>query len=269
MVSMHQIKIFCDLTLLLNISLGPGKTNKGRTLYGRATRHKDVCLCPIGSLSFYLSYRFSVTSEFQQPDFQLEDWLENARWFDVKLLTNVYGDDFKKPMGNTGYGPAMKSVLNQLNIPSAHKVHFGRNLGPKILEMLEEESEAIRKLGNWNPSIQDQCYSTKLPLPPIRKLAGFSEAHAMYYNPRTDVMPPIELQESTTIGKFAIPAVEYISKCSVNTPTAMNFLRFMVELNIVFLQDTAAMLILHPERSLHPLFQLPELRSPQFQVCKA
>jgi len=32
------------------------KTNHGRTLYGRATRHKDPALCCIGALAFYLSF---------------------------------------------------------------------------------------------------------------------------------------------------------------------------------------------------------------------
>ena len=54
-----------------------GKTNHGRTLYGRATRHKDVNLCCIGGLAFYLQYRFHCTGEFR--DMALEDWLDNSK----------------------------------------------------------------------------------------------------------------------------------------------------------------------------------------------
>ena len=45
-----------------------GKTNHGRVLYGRATRHRDVKLCCVGALSFYLTYRFStaVSSSISQ-----------------------------------------------------------------------------------------------------------------------------------------------------------------------------------------------------------
>ena len=42
-----------------------GKTNKGRKLYGRAARHRDVRVCAIGGLSFYLMYRFLVSHEFE------------------------------------------------------------------------------------------------------------------------------------------------------------------------------------------------------------
>jgi len=36
--------------------IAQGKTNYGRTVYGRATRHKDIALCCIGALAFYLSF---------------------------------------------------------------------------------------------------------------------------------------------------------------------------------------------------------------------
>ena len=47
----HQIFVMINQIAL-------GKTNKGRVLYGCAVRHKQVELCCIGALSFYLSWRF-------------------------------------------------------------------------------------------------------------------------------------------------------------------------------------------------------------------
>ena len=42
-----------------------GKTNHGRLLYGRATKHKQVELCCIGALSYYLQYYwFFCANEF-------------------------------------------------------------------------------------------------------------------------------------------------------------------------------------------------------------
>jgi hypothetical protein len=68
--------------------------------------------------------------------------------------------------------------------------------------MLEEESNCIHQLGNWNPSMQDSCYSTKLPMKPIQKLAGFLHANRMHYNPppHTVVEVPEELVRLTPIG---------------------------------------------------------------------
>jgi hypothetical protein len=72
--------------------------------------------------------------------------------------------------------------------------------------MLEEESDAIGQLGNWNSSMQDSCYSTKLPMRPIWKLAGFVHTNGMHYNPCTQVEVPKELARLTPIGQWVINA---------------------------------------------------------------
>jgi hypothetical protein len=214
--------------------------------------------------------RFNVTHEFE--DFTLSDWLDNSKWFDVKLLVDPSGSRFEKAMSNDSYAKAIKQVLLGLGIAAVHLVHLGRNLGPKLLEMLEEESDAIRQLGNWNPSMQDSCYSTKLPMKPIRKLAGFVHANGMHYNPRTMVEVPEELARLTPIGGWAIDAFRNIelavSEQGLPKFTAFNVLKFLVELNKIFLQDAAAILINHPERMCNPLFRLEVFHSDEFQVSR-
>jgi len=67
-----------------------GKTNHGHALFGRATRHKDVAHCCVGALAFCVSFRFCCTREFEH--FTSNDWIDNKKWFDIKLLavwTNV------------------------------------------------------------------------------------------------------------------------------------------------------------------------------------
>jgi hypothetical protein len=147
-----------------------GKTNHRQTLYGHTTRHKDVSLCSVGGLAFYLIFCFSVTHECE--NFTLEDWMENSKWFDIKLLVDLQGFDNKKSLKNQLYAKAVKTVLDYLGIPASKLVHLGRNLGAKLLEMLEEEIQLIETLGNWNPSMQGSCYLTKLPMQPIHKLVG-------------------------------------------------------------------------------------------------
>jgi hypothetical protein len=214
--------------------------------------------------------RFNVTHEFE--DFTLSDWLDNSKWFDVKLLVDPSGGRFEKAMTNDSYAKAIKAVLLGLGIAAIHLVHLGRNLGPKLLEMLEEESDAIRQLGNWNPSMQDSCYSTKLPMRPIRKLAGFVQANGMHYNPRTMVEVPEELARLTPIGGWAIDAFTNIeaavSEQGLPKFTAYNVLKFLVELNRVFLQDAAAIMVNHPERVSHPLFRLEVFQTDEFLVSR-
>jgi hypothetical protein len=214
-------------------------------------------------------YRFNATREFEE--YTLEDWSDNKKWFDIKLLVDINGTEAKKKtsMKNGSYADAIKSVLIFLGIAALHLVHLGRNLGAKILEMLEEESRWIQSLGNWNPSMQESSYSTKLPMKPIRKMAGVGEANGMYYNTRTVEDVDLALLRMTPVGMWVYDAhakVEAANRNGAAKWTAFNFLSFMVELNKVFIQDAAAILILHPERGDHPLFQLGVFRSEAFAV---
>ena len=124
-------------------------------------------------------------------------------------------------------------------------------------------------MGNWNPSIQDASYSTKLPMKPIRNLAGCQKAGGMYYNKRTVVEPPMELLEMTPVGHWVYQAKTWVDEANANgkgKTTVANFLNFMVALNRIFLQDSAAMIIQYPERATHPVFHMELFRTVEFQV---
>jgi hypothetical protein len=84
-----------DMYVMIN-QIDFGKTNHGRTLYGRAIRHKDVKLCPIGALSFYAQFRFDCTGEFAH--FTVHDWINRELWFNVKVLIDLNQPDKQKEM---------------------------------------------------------------------------------------------------------------------------------------------------------------------------
>jgi hypothetical protein len=86
----------------------------------------------------------------------------------------------------------IKSILGFLKSVAMKLVHLGR-VWAKLLEMLEEESIGIQMMGNWNPLMQSSCYSLKLPMQPIHKLVGFTDANSMDLNPRRVV---VEVEES-------------------------------------------------------------------------
>jgi hypothetical protein len=127
--------------------------------------------------------------------------------------------------------------------------------------MLEEESEGIRKMGQWNPSVCDNSYSAKLPLGPMRKFAGFSDSNKMYYNPRVTCAVTLpddnDLLRSTPIGRWCYDALSGVLSISNHgdNQTAIHTLKFFCKLNEIFLQDAAAMLILIPERANHAIFR--------------
>ena len=261
----HQVFIMIN-------QIAAGKTNHGRVLYGRAIRHRKVELCCIGALSFYLSYRFMITEEFEA--FTAQDWMDNEKWFDIKLLIDVQrngsGDiNNTNSITNDSYSAHIKRVLAKLHIGCNKLLHLGRNMGARILELVEEEAEAIRQMGQWNPSVFDNSYSAKLPLGPMRKLAGYPSTSKIYFNTRTTVMPCEKLLRATPIGGWvydALDALECEDKNKEHT-TAYHVLKFFQDLNIIFLQDAAALMALHSDRSHHPMFlQMPVFYTDEFKT---
>ena len=80
-------------------------------------RHKDVRLCPIGALAFFLGFRFNRTKELEK--LSIDDWLVNSAWFDIKLLTDPFGNggrlDNTKSINSSTYSDAMHKVLDKHN----------------------------------------------------------------------------------------------------------------------------------------------------------
>jgi len=158
-----------------------------RCMEVRAARHKDVALCCIGPLVFCLSFRVRCTREFE--DVALEDWTNNKKWFDIKLLADTCGDS-QTPMVNGSHGKHIWKVFNALSIICDKLLHSGRNLGGKTLELLETVQEEIRAMSHWNPSVFDQACLSELPMGPICKLAGFRSNNGFCFNTRTVVAVP-------------------------------------------------------------------------------
>lgn len=234
-----------------------------------------MCLCPIGALAFYLAVRFHITKEFSHvsPDF----FLKNENWFDIRLLANAYSKKSNHtffPLKHDTYSQSIRKVLVELGLPHHKLKHLGRGLGTKILEADDVHAEYIRQLGNWNLNATDTSYSAKLPMQPIRNAAGFVQGNGLYCNPRTVLEVPAELLRDSPLGDPFLDAHERIklqvsmSLSRKETPkfTSLAFLNFMRELNIVLYQDAAAMIVKHPDRHNHPLYQLPCFASPLFQV---
>ena len=260
----------CFLQILFCCCCFAGKTNqKGQILYGRSIRHRDVSVCPFGGMAFYLGLRFATTSEFE--GYELEDWKNKPEWFPMKLLVDYsnISNDRTIPMKNDTYAKAIKTVLQELGIKSSHWVHLGHVTGPKKLEMEQISPDDIRILGNWDPKIQEKSYSTKLPMRPMRAMAGYTLANGMYYNPRSAVKVEMALLCKTPF-KFAFDScdilLDYVAANNGEGSTALHFCRFMKNLAVVFVQDAAAMWLLHEGRRNHPLFKMDLFQSDEWKV---
>jgi hypothetical protein len=186
-----------------------------------------------------------------------------------QILADINGCDRSNEMRNDSYGDHIKSVLSRLKLNCNKVLHLGRNLGAKFLEFLEAEADEIRRMGQWSPSMFDTSYSTKLPMGPIRKLAGFFGLQKIYFNTRTAIIPPQELLVQTPLGAWCYVALDALKEAAPEGKhmTAIQMLRFFCELNSIFIQDAAAMTVLHPEREHHAMFhEMPVFTSEEFKV---
>ena len=245
-----------------------GKTNNGIKLYGRVGRHADVSSCAIGSVAFYLFYRFSVTGEFDEQD--AVDFFHNNSWFDMKFITEIRSQDRNKIISTCTYYNAIKTACHKLGIITKHYVHLGRVAGSILSEINEDGNEDLRILGNWDPKIQEKSYSNKLPMRILRRKAGLCQANEMNYNPRVAFEVPQELLDQVfpwvpeAKKPFEVDAPPADKVTAQNRLTAGAFLAMMEQLRSVVIQDAAAMIIESPDRASHGLFQLPLFRSEAF-----
>ena len=92
------------------------KTNNLKTLYGRSMQHKNVNLCPMGRIGFYLRHRFHTLKE-------KIDFTDNKKWFNIKLLINSVGTHWEEAMDVRKIGPKqshrmlgiLKSLIPDVN----------------------------------------------------------------------------------------------------------------------------------------------------------
>jgi hypothetical protein len=227
----------------------------------------------MGAYAFYLVVRFYMTEEFKSvPD---DYFCKNSTWFDTKLLVDCYAPDYSKQMSNDSYSKFMKRILTEQNIASNHIVHLGRVLGSADLELLENEKDGTLDMGNWSADVHKRSYSIKMPIKSLRRSAGFVLADGMHHNTRTTVLPAPDDDDLLDLPfpfvKRCMTAVlaakeEATDGVQSYLNTAVCFLELLQQLALVFLQDAAAMLILHPERGDNAMFKhIPVLKTEKFK----
>ena len=174
--SMEEDPLFISI-----LQIEQGKTvSTGSRQYGRALRGKDVKTCPVGALAFYLFFRFRQSGEMD--DGNRPNFCENSSWFDIKLMSDGSLENKKQMQKNT-FTEQVEEMFANLRIISNHTGHWGRVAGPAALEKEELDQSLVRILGNWEPSTQEQRYSSRIPTKALRVMAGF-KADEPHLNPR-------------------------------------------------------------------------------------
>jgi len=256
---------------ILIMSICQGKTNKDKKLFGRAMRHRDADMCPLGALALYLWYRLDVDGEWadERPDF-----LDNHAWFFIKLLVSATTDERIEEMDIKAYADGMQKAMDAVGVYCAHRAHFGRKVMPIQLEMEEVRSDLIKNLGLWAQDVHEQHYSASMPMEAMRVAAGHKIQQGSVFvkreqKPRTPtherlrslIFPWLDF-EKERVAEFNQRGERLNRK-----PTAAAFLALLDNLRDVLLQDLAVRMN-DPKSPPHQCFRHPIFQSNDFQLYR-
>lgn len=227
-------------------------------------------MCPIGAQAMYLYYRFECTGEMENDSI---NWTDNNTWFKRKLLvqSTVTMEDLEEPMSIRTYADAMKAILLLLGMGAAWQAHFGRKVGPILMEFMEVPKGVIDSMGNWLQTQQEESYSAWLPLLGLRVLAGFTKERSSVYCKR-GTKPPSAAGDTLKPKVFpwlaaAQAQCETARQGGRDCFTAILFLRMLSNLAEVLLQDIAVLMD-ESNRVDHPLFNMPLFQSNDFSLYR-
>ncbi|GAA5970603.1 hypothetical protein JCM11641_007367 [Rhodosporidiobolus odoratus] len=281
--SKHQRKrdAFTDRGIVI---LDNGKTNKdGRTEYAAFTRHEQAEVCGVGALGFYLFHRFQVSQESFPPDAtKFPSFATSEDWFTLKLLfsgTNPFDPVLyktfnasvhrankatklptKAPSLTSSEGAGQGWRTKATKLPTKAVTHVFRGSGSRMADLGGAAKADIGQAGRWNVDAVDRCYLTGLAREVIRVHAGFDARGGMYFL-RRDIEVPEELlrQVFPEADKWLCRVEE--GDRALPTLSAINFLKLLIRLRPVIIQDAACIRATYPT---HPIFLHPLFSSPAF-----
>ncbi|GAA5890114.1 hypothetical protein JCM5296_004773, partial [Sporobolomyces johnsonii] len=216
-------------------------------------------ICGVGALALYLFLRFHVSQEtFPPHETNFPSFTSSEEWFDIKLLLAHQG-----PLATIDYNTFLASVndkLKKIGLASKAKTHIFRGSSSRMADLAGANKLDIRSAGRWNQEAIERCYLTGLARETLRAHAGFDPRGGGFFL-RRDIAVPVELE------KQVFPEADvWLRRHEVGddvdvTMTAQGFLRLLIKLRRVLLQDAACIRSKWPS---HPVFSHPVFSSPAF-----
>lgn len=233
--------------------------------FAYAYRNTDVRLCVVGSIAFYLFFRFQIKGELW-PDFS-----PGFNWHHIKLLRPGRGSPSERLLYPAQL-KAIKEVFERFNIDVNCYTHAGRKAAVQIGEIIGVEDAELRKLGHWDATRMAKHYSTGIARGAARQLAGVKSRDAgHYYLKRGQLKPPESLL------KIIFPRIEESYEMVMSLPrnkrdkAAAAFLQMMQWFREVILQDAVELKALYPNSPLwsHTPFNTREFMEYQQRAQQA
>lgn len=250
-----------------------GKMNQfGRLEYGIVVRNRNLLVCPLSQVAFYLFYRWNIVRE-PPPQFQ-----QRQQWYDSHLIK---GETVTRELSYETHVNWVNRIFRSANLSSLKKTHAGRTNGAQQAELSGVSENQIRRAGRWNNDALSSCYLSNFPLEFVRSMAGFPpQNQGNYYLPRAKIQPPSSLLRTVwpwvdewqawfdghvqlTDEKRApqAPSYEHIhldpalsAQEDRKDLAGQGFLRLLKELRTILLQDS---IILRQKFPYHPLWNDP------------
>ncbi|KAG2212027.1 hypothetical protein INT45_010435, partial [Circinella minor] len=232
-------------------------TTSGNRNYFATIRHRDVCVCAFGALAFYFFYRFHVSGE-PFPDFSTSE-----NWFKIKMLK---GCDRFQDMAYTTQNDEIHRAFNACDITSLHTTHAGHGSGARDAELHGASEDSLRRHGGWNMQSMERHYLSKISRKPLRTINGFPAKQGHFWLPRSIIEPPSTLQRK--VFPEADTWLERINNgdgCE-KTIAAQGFLRLLITMRTIILQDAAMLRRSYPN---HRLFQQPIFQDDEYRTFEA
>ncbi|KAI3655070.1 hypothetical protein MP228_000450 [Amoeboaphelidium protococcarum] len=263
---------FADLTMVedngnggrkvvaLILLINNGKTNYvNRQEYAQMTRASNVNICPVSSLAVYLFYRFNV-SQCLFPDLSIPE-----EWFQHK----IFPSSFRQPESELSYNAhrdMMKKVISLSGISASKVTHLTRKCAVNSAQAQEIDSGRLAAQGRWSSDALSKCYMS-VQWDNLVKLAGFSRK-SLYVIHRASITPSQELQ---MLIYPQLNSYLHLLEDNNQTLTTKLFIKTMLYLRIVLLQDAALLMESYPYLSLwnEPVFQTDQFRQFSQQVKAA
>ena len=88
-------------------------------------------------------------------------------------------------MSDRSYTNAITTACKAIGIRTTVQLHIGRVQGASSLDVEEVDGLDKRALGNWSTDVFGEVYSTKLPLPAMRAMAGHDTRRGYFVLPRS------------------------------------------------------------------------------------
>lgn len=265
-----------------------GKTNQfGHIEYMGVMRHKEPLLCTVSQTAFYFFYRWNITGE------PVPQFYQRQKWYDWHFFK---GSKIDKAISYEIQLQWINKVFKATGLLSKKKTHSGRSGGARLAELNGVDEASIRRAGHWNQDAMSNCYLSGLPRKFLRTLAGFNpEDQGNYYLPRASVDPPESLVralwpwvdswlswfngDSLAQGidpEFDLPpqpslVQQETQKIDEKDLAAQGFLRLLVQLRTVILQDAVVLRIEIPNHEIwdHPLFQRSDYKQFSQQLLQS